>query len=242
MFELIHFGILDIVLVVLSVLFAIGGFKNGFFKEVFGVFSFFGAVALAYFLAPLVREVIVNQTTFDITIYEFLLDSVFSGNALYDTIIDGSLPNALEVLTDGLQQIGLPALLAGPLASTLITFDGTLGAALSNASANLILTILAYLVTFLVAWILLFIMGKQFIRLSKQNPIFKLLDSLLGLALGVGRAALFFGIAFSIGIALSLVIPAINDFLLSDLSLDTEKFSIAKTIYTFILGFFETIL
>ena len=89
MFELIHFGILDIILVVLSIFFAISGFKNGFFKEVFGVFSFFGAIALAYFLATLVRDVVVNQTAFPVTIYEFLMNSVFSGNALYDTMIDG---------------------------------------------------------------------------------------------------------------------------------------------------------
>jgi hypothetical protein len=78
--------------------------------------------------------------------------------------------------------------------------------------------------------------GKQFVKLTKEIPIFKFLDSILGIVLGLGRAALMIGIAFAIAIALSLVIPDINSFFSQDLSLDSEKFSIGKLLYETIVS------
>jgi uncharacterized membrane protein required for colicin V production len=235
MLEMFHIGIIDIAILVIVTLFAIGGFRQGFFKEVLGILALGGAVVLTYFLADLAKEVLIEQGGLDVIIYTPLRD-IFSGNAIYDQVIDGSLPNALELLTDGLTQIGLPEIFASPLASILINFEGSLGDALATSSTNLVLTVISYLATFLISWILLLIVGKQFVKLTKQNPIFKFLDSILGIVLGVGRAALMIGIAFAIAIALSLVIPDINAFFSEDLSLDTDKFSIGKFIYESIVG------
>lgn len=235
MLDMFHFGIIDIAILVVVTLFAIGGFRQGFFKEVLGILALGGAVVLTYFLADLTKQVMIDQIGLDLVIYSPLRD-VFSGNVIYDQVIDGSLPNALELLTDGLTQIGLPEIFAAPLASILINFEGSLGDALATASTNLVLTVISYLATFLISWILLLIVGKQFVKLTKQNPIFKFLDSILGIVLGLGRAALMIGIAFAIAIALSLVIPDINTFFSEDLSLDTDKFSIGKFIYESIVG------
>lgn len=230
MLETFHFGYIDIGIVVITLLFAIGGFRQGFFKEVVGILALVGAAVLAYFLADLVKGVLIEQVGLDVMIYNPLRD-VFSGNAVYEQVIDGSQPDALNLLTTGLTQIGLPALFASPLASILITFNGTVGDALATASTNLVLTIIGYLGTFLISWLLLLIVGKQFVKLTKQNPIFNFFDSILGIVLGVGRAALLIGIAFAIAVALSFVIPDINAFFTQDLSLETEKFSIGKFIY-----------
>ena len=235
MLDMFHFGIIDIAILVVVTLFAIGGFRQGFFKEVLSILALGGAVVLTYFLADLTKQVMIDQIGLDLVIYSPLRD-VFSGNVIYDQVIDGSLPNALELLTDGLTQIGLPEIFAAPLASILINFEGSLGDALATASTNLVLTVISYLATFLISWILLLIVGKQFVKLTKQNPIFKFLDSILGIVLGLGRAALMIGIAFAIAIALSLVIPDINTFFSEDLSLDTDKFSIGKFIYESIVG------
>jgi uncharacterized membrane protein required for colicin V production len=238
-----HVGIIDLVLVVLGLLFAITGFKNGFLKEIVGVGAFIGAIALSYLLAHFVREIIISQTSLYTIIYDNLLGSVFTGNALYDTVIDGSQPGALGYLTDGLIQIGLPSFLAGPLAGTLIEFNGTLGAALSTSAAELIITIIAYLATFLVGWLLLFIILKQLVHLTKSVGVFKFVDSILGLALGVARAALIIGVLFLITIPLSFVVPEIQTFLNSDLDLlNPDTFSIGKFLYQFVIDFIGTIL
>lgn len=241
MLEALHVGIIDIVILVLVVLFGIGGFRHGFFKEVVGIAALLGAVVLAYLLADLAKQTAINSFQLDVSLFTTLRE-VFSGNAVYDQVIDGSQPDALTLLTTGLTQIGLPALFASPLASILIEFNGSIGDALATASTNLLLTIGSYLVTFLVAWILLIILGKQFVKLSKQNPIFKFIDSLLGIVLGLGRAAVLILIAFSIGIALTFVIPEINAFLVSDLALESESFSVGKFLYENIVSIFETLL
>jgi uncharacterized membrane protein required for colicin V production len=241
MLEALHVGIIDIVILVLVILFGIGGFRHGFFKEVVGIAALLGAVVLAYLLADLAKQTAINSFQLDVSLFTTLRE-VFSGNAVYDQVIDGSQPNALTLLTTGLTQIGLPALFASPLASILIEFNGTIGDALATASTNLLLTIASYLLTFLVSWILLIVLGKQFVKLSKQNPIFKFIDSLLGIVLGLGRAAVLILIAFSIGIALTFVVPEINAFLVSDLALESESFSVGKFIYENIVSIFETLL
>jgi hypothetical protein len=235
MLELFHFGYIDIAIVIVTLLFAIGGFRQGFFKEILGILALGGAAALAFFLADLVKQIMIDRVELDVMIFT-PIRAIFSGNTNYEQIIDGSQPDALTLLTTGLTQIGLPEIFASPLASILVTFEGSLGDALATASTNLILTVISYVGTFLVSWVLLLVVGKQFVKLTKQNPIFKFIDSFLGIFLGFGRAALMIGIGFSITIALSLVIPEINTFISQDLSLDTQKYSIGKFIYESIVG------
>ena len=229
-----HFGIIDISLIVLSLLFAISGFKNGFLKEVVGLGSFIGAIILAYVLANWVEDILVTTPLYTL-LFTNLNDSIFTGNALYDTVIDSSQPGALGYLTDGLTQIGLPVFLASPLAEILITFNGTLGEALATASAYFVILIISYLGTFLIAWLLLAIVGSQLVKLSKDVKAIKFVDSLLGVGLGLGRAAVLVAIALLIVIPLTFVVPGINDFMTSDLALNEDVFSLGKFIYTFVL-------
>jgi uncharacterized membrane protein required for colicin V production len=229
-----HFGMIDVGLIVLSLLFAISGFKNGFLKEVVGIGAFIGAIVLAYFLATWVEDVLVT-TQFYTLLFTNLKDSIFTGNALYETMIDSSQPGALGYLTDGLTQIGLPGFLATPLADILINFNGTLGDALATASAYFIILIISYLGTFLIAWMLLAIVGSQLVKLSTDVKVFKFLDSLLGVGLGLVRAAVLVAIALLIVIPITFVVPSINTFITNDLALNEDVFSIGKFIYTFVL-------
>jgi hypothetical protein len=168
-------------------------------------------------------------------LFNTLKDSIFTGNALYDTMIDSSQPGALGYLTDGLTQIGLPGFLAAPLADILINFNGTLGDALATASAYLIILIISYLGTFLIAWMLLAIIGSQLVKLSTDVKVFKFFDSLLGVGLGLARATVLVTIALLIVIPLTFVVPSINTFITNDLALNDDVFSIGKFIYTFVL-------
>jgi uncharacterized membrane protein required for colicin V production len=229
-----HFGIIDISLIVLSLLFAISGFKNGFLKEVVGFGAFIGAIILAYFLAKWVENILVTTPLYTL-LFTHLKDSIFTGNALYDTMIDSSQPGALGYLTDGLTQIGLPDFLATPLADILINFNGTLGDGLATVSAYFMILIISYLGTFLIAWLLLAIVGSQLVKLSTDVKVFKFLDSLLGVGLGLARAAVLVAIALLIVIPITFVVPGINTFITNDLALNEDVFSIGKFIYTFVL-------
>jgi hypothetical protein len=236
-----HFGIIDIGLIVISLLFAISGFKNGFLKEVVGLASFVAAIILAYLFANLVEDILVTTPLYTL-LFTTLKDSIFTGNALYDMIIDSSQPGALGYLTDGLTQIGMPGFLATPLANILINFNGSLGDALATASAYFVILIISYLGTFLIAWLLLVIVGSQLVKLSNDVKAIKFVDSLLGVGLGLGRAAVLVAIALLIVIPLSFVVPSINDFITSDLALNEDVFSLGKFIYTFVLNLIGSII
>jgi uncharacterized membrane protein required for colicin V production len=241
MLENLHVGIIDISIILLGILFSISGFKNGFFKELKGIIAFIGAIVLTYFLADFVKNIITDSPV-QLMIYDFFFDGIFSSNATYATVIDDSLPNALTLLQEGLVDLGVPSFLAGTLASTLIVFDGTIGAALATFTTNIIVLIASYLVTFLVLWILMSLILGQIVSLTKTIKFIRFFDSLLGIFLGLGRAALIIAVFFIIAIPLSITIGSVNDFLTQDLSLDTEKISIGKYIFEFALGIFDNIL
>jgi uncharacterized membrane protein required for colicin V production len=241
MLENLHVGIIDISIILLGILFSISGFKNGFFKELKGIIAFIGAIVLTFFLADFVKNIITDSPV-QLMIYDFFFDGMFSSNATYATVIDDSLPNALTLLQEGLVDLGVPSFLAGTLASTLIVFDGTIGAALATVTTNIIVLIASYLVTFLVLWILMSLILGQIVSLTKTIKFIRFFDSLLGIFLGLGRAALIIAVFFIIAIPLSITIGSVNDFLTQDLSLGTEKFSIGKYIFEFALGIFDNIL
>lgn len=229
-----HFGIIDIVIVILVLLFAYGGFKNGFIKEVVGIGAVIGALVLAYFLAGIVEGILVDSPLYPMLFTN--LRGIFTGNAIYDVVIDSNQPGALEYLTDGLSQIGLPGFLASPLAGLLITFNGTLGDGLASAASYFVMLISSYVLTFLVGWILILILGRQLIKLTNNFTFFKLFDAILGAGLGIVRAGLVIGIAILIAVALSFVVPSVNNFIVQDLALDTEAFSIGRYLYETMLS------
>lgn len=238
-----HIGVIDVAFFVIALLFAIAGFKKGFIKELFGISAFAGAVAISYFFATYAKEMILNQTPLYTLINDTLKSNVFTGNALFDTVIDGSQPGALQALTDGLTQIGLPAFLASPLAGILVNFNGPLGEALAGASADLSVTIISYLAVFLIAWLVLWIVFKQLGKLTLSTGLLKLLDSSLGLVFGLGRAAVLIAIVVLIAVPVSLFVPQVQYFLNSDLDLlNPNSFSITKFIYQFILNYISAFL
>jgi uncharacterized membrane protein required for colicin V production len=234
-----HIGIIDVVLVVMSLLFAISGFKNGFLKEIVGIGTFIGAIILAFLLANWV-EGLLETTPLPTLLLDTFKDSVFTGNELYETVIDNTQPEALAFITDGLTQLGIPVFLATPLADSLITFNTTIGEALATISSDLIMLVISYLGTFLIAWLLLAIIGGQLVKLSKDVKAIKLLDSLLGIGLGLGRSALLVSVVLIIVIPLTVVVPSINDFITSDLALNEDVFSLGKYIYTLVLNLIGT--
>jgi uncharacterized membrane protein required for colicin V production len=241
MFESFHFGIIDIAMIVIVVLFGISGFKNGFLKDFKGVLAFLGALILSYFLAGMLHVLLIS-TPMQTFIYNWLGQSFFVGNTSYEVVIDATIPDALTFLVGGLTDIGIPDFIATPIADILITFNGTIGEALATVSTNLIMFILSYIVIFLVLWVLFLLILGQIVSLVKTVMLFKLLDQFLGVLLGIARAGLIIAVFFALVIPLSFAIPAINDFLTSDLALGTEAFSIGKFIFEFAIELFGNIL
>jgi uncharacterized membrane protein required for colicin V production len=228
-----HVGIIDVVLVLLTLLFLISGFKNGIFKEITGITVFIVAIGLSVLLAGMVEDILINNSP----VYQLLFDtfsgSVFTGNASYEIVLDPTQSDILTTITDGLTGIGIPGFIASPIAGIIDTFNGTLGDALATTVSYFIILIGSYVVTFLVSWILLLITASQLRKATKEIKLFKFIDSVLGIGLGALRAAVVIGILFFIAIPVSFAVPQVADFMTTDLAVNSEAFSIGKTIYEF---------
>ena len=68
---------------------------------------------------------------------------------------------------------------------------------------------------------------------AKDFKFFKFIDSVLGIGLGVIRSAVVIGVLFFIAILVSTAVPQVADFITADLAVNSEAFSIGKTIYEF---------
>jgi hypothetical protein len=237
MLETLHVGVIDLVIVAITLLFMLLGIKNGFIKELAGIGAFIGALVLAYFLTDMVRQTVVDLTNVNILLFNQLNTSVFSNNDSFTFVIDPAIPNLIDLLTAEFVTLGIPGFVAGPLADTVSQFNGTLGEALATAATNAILFVLGYVVTFILSWIILKVILSQFVKLTESIKVFKLLDGILGVVMGVVRAGIVVGGALLLAGLLSFVIPDIQNFLNQDLALlDSAKFSIGKFAFEWLMS------
>jgi hypothetical protein len=121
--------------------------------------------------------------------------------------------------------------------------------ALSTSIVEGLLIVVGFVASFILAWLLLAVVNTQLIRLSKQSIIFKSVDVVLGLLLGLVRAAIVVTVSFGLASAVYLTVPsmglgikeAIDEFIINDLSLDRpNSFSIVGTIFTTIKDLLES--
>jgi uncharacterized membrane protein required for colicin V production len=78
-------------------------------------------------------------------------------------------------------------------------------------------------------------MFAQLIRLTRQLFLVGLVDKLLGLVVGLVRAVIVVAVIMLFVSTLSLVVPAIETFITTDLSLESDNFSIGKFLYDLII-------
>jgi hypothetical protein len=121
--------------------------------------------------------------------------------------------------------------------------------ALSTSIVEGLLIVVGFVASFILAWLLLAVVNTQLIRLSKQSIIFKSVDVVLGLLLGLVRAAIVVTVSFGLASAVYLTVPsmglgikeAIDEFIINDLSLDRpNSFSIVGTLFTTIKDLLES--
>jgi uncharacterized membrane protein required for colicin V production len=205
MVEALSFGIIDITILVLLVLFLLGGLRSGFLREVYGITSILGAGAIAYFLAGVAGNVLISQFGFDALIYDAVSEPLLS--LFTQELVQGITLNSL----------GLDA--------EVIAFGVTYASLIT----------MGYVAVFFVAVISLLLMFAQLIRLTRQLFLVGLVDKLLGLVVGLVRAVIVVAVIMLFVSTLSLVVPAIETFITTDLSLESDNFSIGKFLYDLII-------
>ncbi len=221
------FGVIDVVIVLTVILFAVIGWKKGFLEKVIdmasSVFGLIASILLARPFSTVLRGWF--GETMESSIHDYLLTrSPDFANALSET----SLRSALEGLSlpDFMVQWIVDSVDFSQVATSIID-------SVTPLILTLALLFLSFITLFFGSMIVFFLL-RILARGITSVPIIKQVDKFFGLVFGLLKVALLIYILLFI-LALVTNIPAINNFIWEFLEVDmqllTDKFRLSKYLY-----------
>lgn len=222
---------IDIGIYLLLLLMFLIGFSKGFIKQILSIANWFASLILAVlFVKPF--SGLMAKTTLQTTINEKVISWIVSKGAIFQIPYDSSNGNAQisEAISEGLK---LPKFIADIIAKG-INFDvpdgTTLADILGPAIGSLIMTVISFFIIFIGSLIVIKIV-ISILDLVFDKGVLGLVNRLLGASLGLVKGLILVSLAMLFISILSGVIPSLNQFLINDLRLGEESFSIGKFFY-----------
>lgn len=180
-------NILTLIVILIILFYAFGGVRNGFIKSLLSMVFFILAAVLVYFANPYVSGFLKNQTPV-YAVLEEKCQEIFDVEKLLGKEIGTEEPSRTEQ-TEMIESLPLPDILkeqltennndVGYLKLAVTNFEEYL----AGFMANLILTVLSYVVTFLLAVLVLkLLMGA--LDVLTELPVLKSINRVLGFLLG----------------------------------------------------------
>jgi len=219
-------GIIDVVIVLAVLIFAILGWKHGFLVKIVemasGIFGLLASVLLAQPFSPFIDKYL--GETVNTKIGEYLAQSPLFTEALSETNVraafaDMSLP---QFMVDWIVE----SLDFGALSSTIIE-------AIQPKIYEMAILVISFVVLFFGSIVVFFLL-KLLAHAITSVPVIKEIDKVLGVLFGIVKIGALVYILFFV-LALLLTIPAMNnligDFLSVDMALGSEQFRLSKYIY-----------
>ncbi len=221
------FGIIDVVILALVVIFIAIGWKNGFLTKVIEMASsIFGLVASVLLARPFST---VLDGWFGDSMEANIRDYLMSRSDLFTAeLTEPNLRAALEGLS-------LPTFMVDWIAES-IDFNAVTTSIIDSVTPlilSLALLVIAFLVLFFGSMIVFWLL-KLLAKGITSIPVIKQIDKVLGVLFGILKVALLIYLLLFI-LALVINIPAINnmiyEFLDKDIQLSTDEFRLSKYLY-----------
>jgi len=199
-------NIIDIIILSVLGVSVVFGLYRGFISGVLSVAALIGSAALAFAMSgELAAWLQGNQTLIDTLMYY-----TDAGSRIPN--LDLSLLSVAEVTESALSQIlqsaGLPAAFETAFIENLGLASGaqTISAVLSQTIVNVSLSIISFLICFLIAYVVMtFIINL--VSYVFELPVLRHLDSLIGGVFGLARGVLLLFIFFTIVPIIMAVVP-----------------------------------
>ncbi len=221
------FGIIDVVIVLSVIAFAVIGWKKGFLLKIVEMASsVFGLIASILLARPFAK----------------VLDNWF-GASIADSIntylskLGPSFSASLSQInvTSALESLKLPQFMVDWIAGS-INYDQIAASVLDGIAPilkSIALVVIAFITLFFGSMIIFFLL-KILAKMVTSIPVIKQIDKVLGTIFGLVKiTAIIYILLFILG--LLITIPAINDsigaFLYTDMQLDSDKFRLSKWLY-----------
>jgi uncharacterized membrane protein required for colicin V production len=227
-------SILDISIVVVILFFLLNGYRKGILKDLFSLIGLAGSLVIAFYFSSILRTFLDSFSLTD-TIYNQLYESVFSSGGIFDiTLTDANLVTTVQ---DGLVAIGIPLSLLQPLLNFLTELNRPLGEALAYSITELVMVILSFVSLFILSRIVLSFVFGNLSKSIKTNKVLSSLDRILGLVFGALKGSVFIFVGFTALIGLSLLNQDLNTWMIDQLQLNTDAWTLSKTLYEWVVEF-----
>lgn len=227
-----EFGIIDLIIIGLLILFALVGLAKGFLKQVLSLANGLVAVVLSSFLVSPVTKMLSN-TSLALKLNDKFLGMIvekYPNSALIET----SLITTKEELVNAFSESGLSKILSKIAAEFIDITSFSDGEMLSDAISKSVSYFILSIIVFILLALVIFIIIKILITILDsiaKNGILNVINRILGLLLGTARALLFVCICLFIVSLLVKFIEPLNTFIIDDLKLEVEGFGVGKYLY-----------
>lgn len=224
-------GKIDIVIYILLLIMIFIGFSKGIIKQVLStanwLVSLIGAFVLVKPFSKLMMKTPINDS-----VNKAITDWIATKGTALAVPYDPA--NSNEQIADAISQVlKLPKFIASIIAKGInisSTADLTLAEVLAPSITSVVITVLSFIALFIILLIVLKII-INLLNLVFDSGVLGLVNKLLGAALGLVKGALIISLIMLLVSVLSGVIPSLNEFLITDLKLGVESFSIGKYFY-----------
>lgn len=227
-----EFGIVDLIIIGMILLFAIVGLAKGFLKQVLSMANGLVSIVVSSFLVSTVTKALSN-TSLALKLNEKILTLIvdkYPNSALIET----NLITTKEELVNAFSESGLSKFLSKITAEfidiTSFSDGEMLADAVSKSVGYFVLSIIIFVLLALIVFIVIKILISILDSIAKEG-ILNVINRILGLLLGVARALLIVCICLFIVSLLVKFIEPLNTFIVDDLKLETEGFGIGKYLY-----------
>lgn len=221
------FGIIDVAIVIVVIIFLVIGWKSGFLLKVVemasGIFGLLGSIILARPFANILDGWI--GETISTKVSEYLM----SRTDLFSETLN---PENVRAAFDGMS---LPTFMVDWIVESIDFNQVTMSIiqAVEPLITSLALLVIAFITLFFGSMIIFFFL-KILAKLITSIPVIKQIDKIFGLLFGFVKVAAIIYILLFI-LALLITIPGINDaigpFLAEDMQLGTDQFRLSKWLY-----------
>jgi uncharacterized membrane protein required for colicin V production len=231
-FNTFGIGVIDIVIVLSIIIFAVIGWKKGFLvtivKMASGIFGIVGSILLARPFSTVVDGVVGEEIGTAITTYLTEKMSVIAGEITPTSIrtaVDNAFPTFPEFLREWIAGAISPDLIDNSLASLVNSIQ--------PAIKSIALLVISFIVLFFGSIIVFFLL-KILAHMITSLPIIKQIDKVLGVLFGLVKiTAILYIMLFILGLLLTLpgIENLIGEFVGVDMQLGQEQFRLSKWFY-----------
>lgn len=221
-------GLIDLILVLLILIMGIVGYKKGFLKKAIGLVSFFVALVVALVFCKQFANFLKGH---DI-IYGGLYDTWYLKFSEVEAI---QMLESSENLANSLNtELNIPKFLCDSIANSILSNVSAQGIVekLTTAVADLLMVIISACLLFVIVFVGAFIL-KIIVHILRGNAIIKCVDGIIGIVFYVSMLLLFVCFVFAVFYAMrdKEFFQPVQQFLITDLQLETDKFRLSKAFY-----------